>query len=109
MSFWAKLRRIWGGQHQASFRYPSQKISLPQVTLLIYNPEKDPDLSARVLNHVCSGIEFSEVIHLAGKKPSIDHPGKWQQVPPANLDQGQRFQALELNQYFSTPFLLHIS
>jgi len=87
---------------------PRQKLSLPDVTLLIYNPEKSPDLSARVLNHVCSGIEFGAVRHLAGSRPSIAHPGEFFQVPPANLNQGQRFQALELNRYFSTPFLLHI-
>ena len=108
MSLWAKLRRIWGGQHQASFQYPAEKIRLPQVTLLIYNPEKDPDLSARVINHVCSGIEFGSVMHLAGKRPTVAHPGEWRQVPPANVNQGQRFQALELNKYFSTPFVLHI-
>lgn len=90
------------------FRYPAKKIQLPQVTLLIYNPEKDPDLSARVLNHVCSGIEFGAVVHLAGRRPTLAHPGEWKQVPPANVAQGQRFQALELNKYFSTPFLLHI-
>ena len=92
----------------ASFRYPAEKIRLPQVTLLIYNPEKDPDLSARILNHVCNGIEFGAVVHLAGRKPAVAHPGEWRQVPSANLAQGQRFQALELNQYFSTPFLMHI-
>ena len=87
---------------------PHKKISLPEVTLLIYNPEKSPDLSARVLNHVCSGIEFGAVRHLAGSRPSIAHPGEFFKVPPANLNQGQRFQALELNRYFSTSFLLHI-
>jgi len=86
----------------------AQKLRLKEVTLLIYNPEKDPDLSARVINHVCSGIDFGAVVHLAGKKPTISHPGEWRQVPPANLTQGQRFQALELNKYFSTLFLLHI-
>ena len=91
-----------------SFQYSAEKIHLPQVTLLIYNPEKDPDLSARVLNHVCAGIDFGAVIHLAGAKPTLAHAGEWQQVPPANVNQGQRFQALELNKYFSTPFLLHI-
>ena len=87
---------------------PRHKLSLPDVTLLIYNPEKSPDLSARVLNYVCSGIEFGAVRHLAGSRPSIAHPGEFSQVPPANLNQGQRFQALELSRYFSTPFLLHI-
>lgn len=87
---------------------PSRKFHLQEVTLLLYNPEKDPDLSARVINHVCSGIDFGAVMHLAGKRPSIAHPGEWRQVPPANVAQGQRFQALELNKYFSTPFLLHI-
>ena len=87
---------------------PAQKLQLREVTLLLYNPEKDPDLSARVINHVCSGIDFGAVMHLAGKKPSISHPGEWRQVPPANVAQGQRFQALELTKYFSTPFLMHI-
>lgn len=90
------------------FRYPAQKIQLPQVTLLIYNPEKDPDLSAQVLNHVCAGIEFGAVVHLASRRPTLPHPGQWDEVPPATLWQGQRFQALELGGYFSTPFLLHI-
>ena len=87
---------------------PAQKLQLKDVTLLIYNPEKDPDLSARVINHVCSGIDFGAVIHLAGKRPSIYHPGEWRQVAPATLWQGQRFQALELGRHFSTPFLMHI-
>ena len=59
-------------------------------------------------NHVCSGIEFGSVMHLAGKRPTVVHSGEWRQVPPANANQGQRFQVLELNKYFSTPFLLHI-
>ena len=92
----------------APFQYPPEKIRLPQVTLLIYNPEKDPDLSARVLNHVCAGIEFGAVVHLASRRPTLAHPGEWREVPPATLWQGQRFQALELGRYFSTPFLLHI-
>lgn len=92
----------------APFRYPARKIPLPQVTLLIYNPEKDPDLSARILNHVCAGIDFGAVVHLAARKPALVHPGEWRQVSPANVAQGQRFQALELNKYFSTPFLMHI-
>ena len=87
---------------------PNQKLQLREVTLLLYNPEKDPDLSARVINHVCSGIDFGAVVHLSGKRPSISHPGEWRQVPPANVAQGQRFQALELNKHFSTPFLMHI-
>lgn len=87
---------------------PAQKLQLKDVTLLIYNPEKSPDLSARVINYVCSGIDFGSVVHLASKRPSLSHPGVWKQVPPANLAQGQRFQALELNQYFSTSFLMHI-
>ena len=102
------LRRWILGASSQPFRYPSKKIPLPQVTLLIYNPEKDPNLSARVINHVCSGIEFGAVIHLAGTKPSLSHPGEWRPVPPADVSQGQRFQALELNKYFSTPFMLHI-
>ena len=84
------------------------RLHLPRVTLLIYNPEKDPDLSARILNHVCSGIEFGAVVHLASRRPTLAHPGTWVEVPPATLWQGQRFQALELNRYFRTDFLLHI-
>jgi len=87
---------------------PKKKLSLPEVTLLIYNPEKSPDLSARVINHVCSGIEFGAVRHLAGSPPSVAHPGEFIQVPPADKNQGQRFQSLELNRYFTTPFLMHI-
>ena len=87
---------------------PHKKISLPEVTLLIYNPEKSPDLSARVINHVCSGIEFGAVRHLAGSPPSVAHPGEFIRVPPADKNQGQRFQSLELNRYFTTPFLMHI-
>jgi hypothetical protein len=108
MSVPAWLHRLLGRSDGITFHYPAKKIPLPQVTLLIYNPEKDPDLSARVLNHVCGGIDFGAVVHLAGKKPSISHSGEWKQVPPANVAQGQRFQALELNKYFSSEFLLHV-
>ena len=87
---------------------PTQRVQLSNVTLLIYNPEKDPDLSARVINHVCSGIDFGAVVHLTSRRPTLDHPGEWLQVAPATLWQGQRFQALELGRYFSTPFLMHI-
>jgi hypothetical protein len=87
---------------------PRKKVILPEVTLLIYNPEKSPDISARVINHVCSGIEFGAVRHLAGSPPSVAHPGEFIRVPPADKNQGQRFQSLELNRYFTTPFLMHI-
>lgn len=87
---------------------PGQKLQLREVTLLIYNPEKDPNLSARVINHVCSGIDFGAVVHLASRRPTLQHPGEWREVAPATLWQGQRFQALELGRYFSTPFLMHV-
>jgi len=87
---------------------PERKLQLRDVTLLIYNPEKDPNLSARVLNHVCSGIDFGTVVHLASRRPTSAHPGEWIEVAPATLWQGQRFQALELGRYFTTPFLLHV-
>jgi len=106
MSGW--LDQILGRRPSAWPTPPTQKLQLKEVTLLLYNPEKDPDLSARVINHVCAGIEFGAVMHLAGKRPTVAHPGEWRQVPPANVAQGQRFQALELNKYFTTPFLLHI-
>ena len=86
----------------------SEKIRLPQVTLLIYNPEKDPDLSARVINHVCSGIEFGAVMHLSGRKPSVPHPGEWQQVPPANVKQGlsaQRIRSIEVFHFLGQGWL----
>ena len=69
---------------------PTQKLQLSDVTLLIYNPEKDPDLSARVINHVCSGIDFGAVVHLASRRPTLQHPGDWKEVAPATLWQGQR-------------------
>jgi len=87
---------------------PERKLQLREATLLIYNPEKDPNLSARVLNHVCTGIDFGAVVHLASRRPTLQHPGQWIEVAPATLWQGQRFQALELGRYFTTPFLLHI-
>jgi hypothetical protein len=95
-------------ESKTPFHYPAKKISLPQVTLLIYNPEKSPDLSAQVINHVCSGIDFGAVRHLTGSRPTLPHPGEFVEVPPANLHQGQRFQALELGRHVPTPFMMHI-
>lgn len=102
------LNRL-GGRRAGPRNLPTGgKLQLPEVTLLIYNPEKDPNLSARVLQHVCSGIDFGAVVHLASRRPTVPHPGEWQPVAPATLWQGQRFQALELGRYFFTPFLLHV-
>jgi hypothetical protein len=106
MSIW--LDQIFGGRSSPPPTPPARKLQLSDVTLLIYNPEKDPNLSARVINHVCAGIEFGAIVHLAGKRPTVTHPGQWTEVAPATLWQGQRFQALELGRYFSTPFLMHI-
>ena len=94
MSGW--LDRILGRRSFPWPTPPAQKLQLKEVTLLLYNPEKDPDLSARVINHVCAGIEFGAIVHLAGKRPTVTHPGQWTKVAPATLWQGQRFQALEL-------------
>jgi len=102
------LDRILGWRSSPLPTPPAQKLQLKEVTLLIYNPEKDPDLSARVLNHVCSGIDFGAVVHLSSRRPALSHPGEWREVAPATLWQGQRFQALELGRFFSTPFLMHI-
>jgi len=104
----AWLHSLWRRGNSRPVPTAAGRLRLPGVTLLIYNPEKDPDLSARVINHVCGGIEFGDVVHLAGSRPSVAHPGRWLPVPPANVSQGQRFQALELGKYFTTPFLLHI-
>ena len=106
MSGW--FDRFWGRRAPARPTQPAQKLQLSDVTLLIYNPEKDPNLSARVINHVCSSIDFGAVVHLASRRPTLQHPGDWKEVAPATLWQGQRFQALELGRYFSTPFLMHI-
>lgn len=105
IAWFRRLTRRGAGQPVIS---RGAKLQLGQVTLLIYNPEKDPNLSARVINHVCSGIEFGSVVHLSSRRPTLPHPGEWQEVAPATLWQGQRFQALELGRYFSTPYLLHV-
>jgi len=102
------LKRVLHGRAVEPAPPPARKLPLKEVTLLIYNPEKDPDLSARVINHVCSGIEFGSVVHLSSRRPTLAHPGEWQKVAPATLWEGQRFQALELGKYFSNPFLMHI-
>ena len=104
----AWLKRLVGREAGRPHPIPEPKLQLREVTLLIYNPEKDPNLSARVLNHVCSGIDFGAVVHLASHRPTLQHPGEWIEVAPATLWQGQRFQALELGRYFSTPFLMHV-
>ena len=101
-------RSLLGRPRPRASSQPREKIPLPEVTLVIYNPEKDPNLSARVINHVCSGIDFGAVRHLTGSRPTVAHPGEFLQVPPANLNQGQRFQALDLGRYFSTPWMMHI-
>jgi len=104
----AWLRRLTRPEVERPVFPLGQKLQLSQITLLIYNPEKDPNLSARVINHVCSGIDFGAVVHLASHRPTLEHPGEWREVAPATLWQGQRFQALELGRYFSTPFLMHV-
>lgn len=106
MTAW--LKRILGGKATEPALPATRRLLLKEVTLLIYNPEKDPDLSARVINHVCSGIEFGSVIHLSSRRATIPHPGEWREVAPATLWEGQRFQALKLGEYFTTPFLMHI-
>ena len=104
----AWLKRLVGREAGRPHPIPEPKLQLREVTLLIYTPEKDPNLSARGLNHVCSGIDFGAVVHLASHRPTLQHPGEWREVAPATLWQGQRFQALELGRYFSTPFLMHV-
>jgi hypothetical protein len=83
-------------------------IDLPTVTLLIYNPDKSPDLSARALLHTLSIIKPARTIHLCTNRPLVT--GQWENVLIQNSpwQEGQRFQDTELIKYFDTPHLMHI-
>lgn len=83
-------------------------IHLPEVTLLIYNPDKNPNISARVLNYICESISFGAVKHLTSSPPKIPCVGEYIYVPNNSWEEGQRMQAYGLNEYFDTPFLLHV-
>jgi hypothetical protein len=83
------------------------KLELPTVTLLIYNPNKDPNLSARVLRKVCNMINFAEVKHLVSSKPD-EEVGETIIVPNNSWVEGQRIQAYRLHEYFDTSHMLYI-
>lgn len=84
------------------------RLQLPTVTLLIYNPDKDSNLSAKVLNFVCSLIDFAAVKHLCSTPPTIDCAGETVIVPFGDWEDGQKMQAYGLNEYFETEYLLHV-
>lgn len=84
------------------------KLQLPQVTLLIYNPDKDSNLSAKVLNFVCSMIDFGAVKHLCSVPPTIECVGETVIVENGDWEEGQIMQSYLLNDYFDTEFLLHV-
>lgn len=84
------------------------KLQLPTVTLLIYNPDKDSNLSAKVLNFVCSMIDFGAVKHLCSKSPTIECVGETVLVPFGSWEDGQIMQSVLLDKYFETEHLLHV-
>lgn len=84
------------------------KLQLPTVTLIIYNPDKDANLSAKVLNFVCSMIDFGAVKHLCSKPPTIKCVGETVLVPFGDWEEGQIMQSYLLNEYFDTEHLMHI-
>lgn len=84
------------------------KLQLPSVTLLIYNPDKHPNLSARVLNFVCDMIDFGAVKHLCSEPPTIECVGETVIVPYGTWEEGQMMQSYLLNEYFDTEFLMHV-
>jgi hypothetical protein len=83
-------------------------IDMPDVTLVIYNPVHGSDVSARVLNHCMSIINFADVVHLADKPPGIPCAARFVQVPPTTWKEGQAVQALGLGKYFSTKWMMHV-
>jgi hypothetical protein len=82
-------------------------IELPNVTLLIYNPDKSPELSAKVLRKVCSIIKFGAVKHLVSTPPS-EEIGETIIVPRDSWLEGQKVQAYKLHEYFDTTHMMHI-
>lgn len=83
------------------------KLELPNVTLLIYNPNKCPDVSAHTLRRVCNIINFGAVKHLVQYKPQ-EEIGETIIVENNSWVEGQRIQAYRLHEYFDTPYMLHI-
>ncbi len=84
------------------------KLQLPNITLLIYNPDKDSNLSAKVLNYVCSMIDFGAVKHLCSVAPTIECVGETVIVENGSWEEGQIMQSVLLNNYFDTEFLMHV-
>jgi len=86
----------------------SAKLNLPEVTLLIFNPAHGAEVSGRVLCWLDKRIAFGDIVHLTDRRPDIDVPGRLVIVPKCDWKQAQEIQALQLHQYFETPFMLHI-
>lgn len=83
------------------------KLQLPTVTLVIYNPDKHPNVSAHTLRKVCNLIDFAAVKHLVSTPPD-EEIGETIIVPNCSWIEGQRMQAYGLHNYFDTPHMMHI-
>ena len=83
-------------------------LNMPDVTLVIYNPVRNANESARVLNHCMSIINFGDVVHLAGEAPTIPCKAKLVPVTRTPWRHGQIFQSKQLGQHFTTKWMLHI-
>jgi hypothetical protein len=82
-------------------------IKLPQVTLLIYNPDKSPELGEAALKQASTGIEYGHVVQICSRAPeNAEFP--YVLVPESSWKEGQRFQSYLINDFFNTEFVLHI-
>jgi len=77
-------------------------------TLMIYNSEKSPDLSAKVLNYVYERMHFDEVLHLASSEPTIKCCGKFIKVKTTDYAGAMKFQVEEVPKYFKTDHLFFV-
>lgn len=82
-------------------------IELPNVTLLLYNPDKSSDLGEVVLAEATKGIVFGKVLQICTKAPQ-DSKFPYLLVPESSWKEGQRFQSYLINDFFDTEFVLHI-
>ena len=82
-------------------------IELRDTTLLIYNPDKSPDLGERALKQATNGISFAKVIQVCSEKPTrAEFP--YVLVPKSSWTEGQRFQSYLINDFFDTEYVMHI-
>jgi len=83
-------------------------LQLPNVSLVIFNPAHGSELSASIVRFLTNNISFGEVVHLADRRPDSPLPANHIDVPKMGWQEAQRWQAIELHKYFSSPFMLHI-